>query len=82
VGLQEVARDVRVVDLEALGWAAVPRRQPHVMEHGAGIEQFAVERQPASQASQRAKAIDPTSSVIRRHSLLSGMSMLRIAPAE
>ena len=59
VGLQEVARDVRAVDLEALGWAAVPLRQAHVMEHGAGVEQLAVERQAASQAGQRGKAVNP-----------------------
>ena len=60
VGLQEVARGVGAVDLEALGPAAVPGCQAHVVEHRAGIEQLAVERQAAPQAGQRAEVVDPT----------------------
>src|SRR5258708_40045030 len=58
-GLQEVARGVRAVDLEALGSAAVPACQAHVVEHRAGVEQLAVELQATPQAGQRAKIVNP-----------------------
>jgi hypothetical protein len=50
---EEVTRGVRAVYLKALIAAAVPRRQPHVVEHRAGIEQIGIERQAASDAGQR-----------------------------
>jgi hypothetical protein len=60
VGFQEVARGVRAVDLKALGSAAVPGGQAHVVEHRAGVQQLSVELQATPQAGQRAKIINPT----------------------
>src|SRR6266404_413350 len=54
VATQEVARGVRAVHLEALVGAAVPMRQPHVVEHRAGIEQLCIECQAAPHTGQRA----------------------------
>jgi hypothetical protein len=42
MGLQEVARGIRAVDLEALGLAAVLARQAHVVEHRARVEQLPI----------------------------------------
>src|ERR1700722_3364946 len=50
VSAQEVARDIRAVDLEPLVRATVSRHQPHVVEHGAGIEQLRIELQSAMPA--------------------------------
>ncbi|MNT46115.1 hypothetical protein D3C72_1827400 [compost metagenome] len=58
VALEKRAGGVRTVHLEALVLAAMAGHQTDVMEHGAGIEQFAVERQAALYARQRAKVID------------------------
>jgi hypothetical protein len=65
------------------------------MEHGAGIEQLAVERQAAPQAGQRSEAIDPARMIEEQvrlgipdelgdppAELAVGMSMLRIAAEE
>src|SRR5262249_44410436 len=60
VGLEEVARRVCAVDFESLGLTPVLRREPHVMEHRATIEQLTIELQSATQAGQRTKTIDPT----------------------
>ena len=58
VAAQEVSRGVGAVDLEALVGAAVPMRQPHVVEHRAGIEQLGIERQAAPRAGQRSPVED------------------------
>jgi hypothetical protein len=57
MGFQEGARGVRAVNLESLDSAAVLRRQSHVMEPRARIEQLPVK---AQQASQRCKIVNPT----------------------
>jgi hypothetical protein len=58
VSTQEVARSICAVDLETLVGAAVPRRQPHVVEHGAGIEQFGIELQAAMPTCQGPEVVD------------------------
>ena len=55
VATQEVARDIRAIDLESLVRAAVSRHQSHVVEHGAGIEQFRIELQSAMPAREGSK---------------------------
>ncbi|MFZ2259133.1 MAG: hypothetical protein WAV52_00050 [Luteococcus japonicus] len=50
--LQEVARDVGAVDLEALVVSAVALGEAQVMEHGAHVEQFRIPLQPTFLASQ------------------------------
>ncbi len=56
--LQEIARGIGAVDLEALMRAAVLMRQPHVVEHGARIEQFRIELQAAMLPRERTEIID------------------------
>jgi hypothetical protein len=55
---QEVARGVRAVDLETLALATVPRSEPCVVEHGAGIEQFGIELQAATLTRQGPEVVD------------------------
>jgi len=52
VGLQEVARSVRAVNLEALGPAAMLTYQSHVVKHCARVKQLSVKEQAAPPTSQ------------------------------
>jgi hypothetical protein len=58
VSKQEVARGIGAVDLETFVGATEPRRQPHVVEHGAGIKQFGIELQIPMLARQCPEVID------------------------
>ena len=58
VASQEVAGDVRAVNLEAMVRAAVLMRQAHVVEHRACIKQFGIKSQSATLACQSAPVID------------------------
>src|SRR5882757_5559842 len=48
VASEEVTGDIRAVDLEPLGWAAVLMGQAHVVEHRARIKQLGIESEPAT----------------------------------
>jgi hypothetical protein len=58
VASEEVTGDIRPVDLETLGLAAVLIGQAHVMEHRARIKQFGIESETAMVSCQSAPVID------------------------
>jgi hypothetical protein len=59
IASQEIAGSVRTVDFKALVRTAVLVCQAHVMEHRACVEQFRIELEPATFASQSGPIIDP-----------------------
>jgi len=60
---QKISRCIGAIHLEALMRAAVLFREPHVMKHGAGVEQIGIEAKPTLPRGNGAEIVDPTGMV-------------------
>ena len=58
VAAEEVAGSIGAVDLETLMCACVLGSETHVMEHGAGIEEFGIKVETSALAGKRVPVID------------------------
>lgn len=55
---QEVAGGVGAIDLETFVVAEILRGEPHIVEHGAGVEQLAIENEATSRSRKHSEMVD------------------------
>lgn len=79
LALEEVARGMGAVDLEALVLARMAGHQADVMERRASIEQLAVELQATLDAGERPEMVDPTRMVEEKFCQGDGAELLENA---
>ena len=60
---EEITGDIGAVDLEALMRARVCGGESHVVEHGAGVKELAIEAEAAALTGECAPVIDPAGMV-------------------